>query len=446
MQINIAESIRETLAELNPVGLYGIGTLSLVHNPASFGEQRKSLRPPSMKLHFSESNSSNTHLFNWLQEKYNISTHDAEKAFKKFCEKLLNALVNYGKVNIKGIASFKQDENMSLACTPDQDFVNLFYKGLPEIPVSHIDRRDLSGYSPLVPIGKVINNDDNESDDISSISNIDKSSNLESDIIETTDEEESIEFVREEFDSADEEESFELIKEEFDTEDEEESFEFVREEFDAEDEEESFELRREDLTLPVVIPKSQDNTKTATKEEVNKTPSFDPGVTWDSKPVNSNYEADSIFNGRNIALLLGLLLLLILCYFGCQKLFNLSNDSVPNADDKAILENTIMTYADSLENGLIENEEFTFKGVPLPDKCIIITGAFKRARNSIRMHDKLLREGYDVFQSVEGGLTRVGFKFDCKEVDLEEYLQNIRRTISKKAWYLDPSLYVEYEQ
>lgn len=411
MQIDIAESIRETLAELNPVGLYGIGTLSLVHNPASFGEQRKSLKAPTMSLHFSESNSSNTLLFKWLQEKYDISKSDAEKSFKIFCEKLLNGLVNYGKVNIKGIASFRQNDELALSCTPDKDFVNLFYKGLPEIPISHIDRRDLKDPA-LSTVASPIVLDEPDS------------------IVESNPEVDShTEIIPIRDGSASEETDYE------------ETFEITRKDFIVDDEA-AIEIK------PIV----QDNTKVVAQMDSNVASSlkegsvdtFDATATWDPQPINTNHDADSIFNGRNIALLLGLLLLLILGYFGCQKFFNSSSDDAISPVDPVEANHVAMTHADSISNGLIA-ESFTFKGVPLPEKCIIVTGVFKKSRNAIRMQDLLLSKGYDVFQSVENGLTRVGFRFECREVDLEGYLQNVRRSISKKAWYLDPSLYVEYE-
>jgi len=418
LQIDIAESIRETLAEFNPVGLYGIGTLSLNHIPASFGEQRRTLLPPYMQLHFKESNSSNTHLFNWLQEKYEISQKDAESVFKAFCEKLLNALVNYGKVNITGIVSFYQSDNKSLEFIPDKDFTDLFYKGLPEIPALHIDKseRTIQTDSNLTGLKETEDNDHSSlefdiSPEIEKV-NDNEEKNVKNDLTSQIEKSAEIDL------DSDYEESFEILRNDF-----------ISESVEPE---------------PKVVPIDKLNLtiNEANKQTINE--SFDSNATWDPTPVNTDHASDSLFNGRNIALVIGLLLLALLGYFGCKKYLDTSDPVEPNGINTIQNEIPVMSHQDSLDNNLIQIEP-TYKGVALPERCAIVTGAFKKSRNAIRMQDRLLTEGYDVFQSVEDGLTRVGFKFDCRDVDLEEYLQNIRKTISEKAWYLDPSLYVEYE-
>ncbi|MDF1699144.1 MAG: hypothetical protein P1U56_25040, partial [Saprospiraceae bacterium] len=77
---------------------------------------------------------------------------------------------------------------------------------------------------------------------------------------------------------------------------------------------------------------------------------------------------------------------------------------------------------------------------------IIIVGSFMKTINAIKMTSLLERKGYKAFKSVYKGYTRVGFKYACDNEDLEEYLQEVRKTISKKAWYLDPDLEVAYSQ
>jgi predicted transcriptional regulator len=70
-------------------------------------------------------------------------------------------------------------------------------------------------------------------------------------------------------------------------------------------------------------------------------------------------------------------------------------------------------------------------------KCIIITGAFKSAKYQNLMIERLKENGYDVFTEKKGRLTRVGLQFECHEKDLEKYLQAVRETLDKDAWYLD---------
>lgn len=70
-------------------------------------------------------------------------------------------------------------------------------------------------------------------------------------------------------------------------------------------------------------------------------------------------------------------------------------------------------------------------------KCVIITGAFKSAKYRDLMIEKLRDSGYDIFTEKKGRLTRVGLQFECHEKDLEKYLQAVRETLEKEAWYLD---------
>lgn len=70
-------------------------------------------------------------------------------------------------------------------------------------------------------------------------------------------------------------------------------------------------------------------------------------------------------------------------------------------------------------------------------KCVIITGAFKSTKYRDLMIERLRANGYDIFSEKKGKLTRVGIQFECHEKDLEKYLQAIRDTLDKEAWYLD---------
>ena len=62
------------------------------------------------------------------------------------------------------------------------------------------------------------------------------------------------------------------------------------------------------------------------------------------------------------------------------------------------------------------------------------------------MKDRVSNLGYEVYTESLGNYTRVGLVFECGEnTDLEAFIQKIRRELAAKAWYLDPTLYVEYE-
>ncbi|NNE14738.1 MAG: hypothetical protein HKO66_13670 [Saprospiraceae bacterium] len=418
MQIDIAESIRETLAERNPVGLYGLGTLSLDHVPADFGHLRKSLYPPKMDMIFTETMSNNSAIIDWLSLKYDITIEEAQKAFTSFCEKLLNAMVNYGKVNLQGVAYFYKDEDQILRCEPDQQFLSLFYRGLPEVEISLLSaNKDVITPPPVVPVDKPDSQSQLIENDIETIE--DNFGNIEEEIELIEDKAEEIEEVQEREEPI-EHEAFDISL--------------------TNEKEESESLGS--TATPVIvneISETVDNTKVVQSELTEPTNE----VTWNPDNSNAKWdEGDSIFNLKTLLLLLALLLLLCIGYYACNKLMN-NKGVLPPSDDPT---NLIDEDNPDLAAGLIDSSSLENGTVALPEKCIIITGAFKYSRNAIRMQDKLVRAGYDVYKETNGNLTRVGFKYDCKNENLEDYLQNIRRTISKKAWYLDPSLYVEYEQ
>ncbi len=77
------------------------------------------------------------------------------------------------------------------------------------------------------------------------------------------------------------------------------------------------------------------------------------------------------------------------------------------------------------------------------EKCVIITGYFTNASNIIKMTSKVENLGYEVFLEDVGVGTRVGIKFDCTNMDLKQKIYNIRDSVTKDAWYLQPSLKVE---
>ena len=78
-----------------------------------------------------------------------------------------------------------------------------------------------------------------------------------------------------------------------------------------------------------------------------------------------------------------------------------------------------------------------------PSECIIITGVFSRQKYADEMILRMKTAGYIPYAEKEGEVLRVGFKFECSDTDLKEYLRNVRRLIAKDAWYLQPSLHVD---
>lgn len=82
--------------------------------------------------------------------------------------------------------------------------------------------------------------------------------------------------------------------------------------------------------------------------------------------------------------------------------------------------------------------------IPANGRCVIITGSLSKMKHILKMENMLASKGYTVYKSMHNDLTRVGITFECQEVELEAFVQKIRREVDAKAWYLDPSITVAY--
>jgi len=80
-----------------------------------------------------------------------------------------------------------------------------------------------------------------------------------------------------------------------------------------------------------------------------------------------------------------------------------------------------------------------------PTECVIILGAYESARNAMKMSTKISQLGYTPYEEYFDTMdvTRVGFKFDCSEKDLNDFMHEVRKEIAEDAWYLVPRITVE---
>ena len=394
MKIDIAESIREVLDDWHPVSIEGIGTIRLQQIPASFGNQRKSLLPPKVQISFDRKLEENNYLEKWLRLKYDINKDKVKAVIKAFNERVLNTLVNYGKVNLSGVALFYKDENDRITCKGNENFLNLYYKGLPEIDIEIVkekvdNKNDLSIVPNLVTTDSSV-----EVVDIKESAPIIQDKDIPTVGLNTTIADELKLDVEKDIVIGSVNTAENIILS-------------INEKFANEDVNSSDMLSEEDSF--------NGNEMNGSNNELRKS------TNWPLYLVTAL-----------IAILLGLM-----CFKGCQYW----NDNHKNAmvtDHLDTDSQSVSEVLDTLETSSsipAINQEF----------CIIITGVFSKPKNVIRMQDELTRQGYEVYKEVYGNLTRVGIGFKCQDADLEAYIQDVRRRLSAKAWYLDPELYVEYE-
>lgn len=166
-----------------------------------------------------------------------------------------------------------------------------------------------------------------------------------------------------------------------------------------------------------------------------------------------NYNDDEDTNWlKPLFWILGLVLLSALLYKGCEQYRNsqvkdpqLVIDDTPAVNDD--LKNGDEATNDEVVNDSTHNES-TNKPATItsrPTECVIILGAFESARNAMKMSTKVSSLGYQPYEEYFDTMdvTRVGFKFDCRDKDLRDFIYEVRKEIAPDAWYLVPRITVE---
>lgn len=147
----------------------------------------------------------------------------------------------------------------------------------------------------------------------------------------------------------------------------------------------------------------------------------------------------------------GLVLLSVLLFKGCEAYK--SNQVKQKVDP---IDTTIVDVDKSNGEQEVSDKRNIEKGtgtavvdsaikVNKPTECVIILGAFESARNAMKMSTKVSQMGYEPYEEYFDTMdvTRVGFKFDCSQKDLKDFMIEVRKDIAKDAWYLVPRITVE---
>ncbi len=75
-----------------------------------------------------------------------------------------------------------------------------------------------------------------------------------------------------------------------------------------------------------------------------------------------------------------------------------------------------------------------------PQECIIIIGSYRNESNINEMLYKIKDKGLVSYTEKYGPYIRVGFTFDCRNVDLETYISQVREQLGDQSWYLVPNV------
>lgn len=406
MKINLAESIREVLFDRNPVSIYGLGTLCLRQIPADYGEDRRTLLPPTMVLDFIESSSSNKHLQEWLQLKYEISNQDADKAIRQFSELVLNNLLNYGSVNINGVADLERDGDNDIKCIADESLLSSFYAGMPEVSLELPQEKEEQQISSIAAIPSITETESHS---------------------ESKEDKPEAELSEEEQQSSDSLKETELSEAKDPTIEPGEIIEESQKEIEAED---------------MIVFDLESELK-----RIEEVPVQDEEA---EVPPLIHYQHTEIDDEPNYKRIWGSILIVIALLISCFLIYDACNVYKHN---KAIKQNEAhenkginlseAEAGDDTAAAMLEGSELDPQPAAL-DSCIIITGVFASQNNVSKMIDKVRSFGYQPYTEVNGLYVRTGLIFECSDKDLESFIRQVRRQISAKAWYLQPELYVAY--
>ena len=510
MEIDVASAIEEMLDRRKTVSINGLGSLVLENYSAKVSDDGGSIRPPSAKLAYYDTQTKNKSLRKYISEEYNITREQAAKAISKFSESVVNALSNYGEVNIKGVV-YIQRKSGQIHVKASDSFITKYYKGLS--PVS-IDNKSTSGdklksRADKGVIGQAAATIAATTAAVTSASNklsVDKPTSASA-VPSTAGTANKL--------SADKPSASSAVPS-------------------------TAGAANKPVAKPYSPPPASASKKAAIPVSSTPTPQGPPPAKPVSPPIKAPTPAanslpksstsqpatglsiNELFSANNpstekstaniktnqnkaitsghtntnekvipptttnynnnpappppvyvkektgwggpILGLLGLLLFCFLMYKGCNKIMgynegatstvaDTTEEGMQNAGERAEstsakaseLSGSDAENNNSNADGGTEDYESSSTGAGTDlSECIIITGVFSRYSNIDKMINLIERKGYQSYQEAYGSYTRVGLTFDCKNVDLESYLSKIRKQISRRAWYLQPELYVEY--
>ncbi|MDA8692696.1 hypothetical protein N9L92_01450 [Saprospiraceae bacterium] len=402
MHIDVAATIREVLDDMEAVYITGIGTIKLKHISAYFSDNGTTLSPPQMVLDVNDSITPNNPLIQAISNNYGLSKDEASNVVSSFNKKLITNLVNYKKVYLKGIALIKRTDNGKVKVEPITKDLYNYYNGLNKV----------QAFSVIKSTKAVIEKSDNTPVLVTPIKEVtpDRTngvvapdSSLKTKNTVTTPPKSSY--------VAPTKETPPLIN------------------------------APSNQLADVSKSEVKTNEAARTSFVTDKSPQVTPVYQFDEKKPSILWP---------LILATALILIALLCYKACSNYtFSGNNDkgshSGMNIEEVDVLDGVTPTDSISAE-ALSEMRNNKGSLIPISGKCKIITGVFGRNVNAYRMRDLVRNEGYEVYTESLGDYTRVGLEFNCnEETDLESFLQEVRREIAAKAWYLDPSLYVEYE-
>jgi hypothetical protein len=393
MKIDIPYFIRQVLREQRKVYLPEIGTFILSQSPAQISDDKSLIHPPSLNILFNDEPSVDQSLKKYIQETDKFSNSKIDKAISDYSQSAFNKLININSNKIEGLGTLIRNEELDVVSfEPALDLFTKEYKNLSSLSIKPIERiKESSAVDYVI---------DTQDQSVRPESKFGWLQPIIAGIMiavlvimfaimfkKCSNKDATMFNDPNEATGALEESTLEGTTDTFTGKTETQSI------ADLEKKYQEVDKMLEGTSIP-------DETDSKLNEELKQL--------IDNSKVNKNEtkKADAFAEAA------------------------VEEEPVVKT---AVVENTAGTenkYADI---------------IPESGKCIIILGSLKKASNITRMISLIEREGKKAYTSQYNGMTRVGFSFDCSDVDIDVYLNEIRKRLSSKAWYLDPTVSIPYK-
>lgn len=411
MEINVVNIIIDSLMANGKCSIDGLGTFVLNKSTAVLDAQSNTYIAPSKTIVFTDELHSDYSLSDELLKVYPFSEAKSNKIVRQFSNKVLNGLINFDQVKLKNLGRLKSRKN-GIEFEISNTLQDILDASSPSV--------DLAPFKDAVAKRAKANK---EAEDLAEKARIKE--------VEVADAKAKLE----------------------------------------ESKQYSERLATAEESHPSVLPiSSADETvvpELKSPPPIITPPTVDPKTTIGA--TNSNYKSTAASHvehkeGFWSIWLPWLLLLFLLAglFWGINKIVKLSqatdevqtfgnNFSTTTDEDVYVGEDEVSNEEGEDESNEIEsNDETTSvdkdgnqesnKTHTSLSECVIITGVYRKQHNIDSMVSKIKGAGYEVYTEPSGHYTRIGFSFNCKNVDLQSVIDEVRQTIAKDAWYLVPDV------
>ena len=395
MKIDIPYYIRQVLREQRKVYIPEVGTFNVLQSPARISDDKSRIYPPTLDIEFKDGLSDDKSLKKYIQDTGKFSNKKINTAITEYSQSIYNNLINLNANKIDGIGALSRNEELDkVTFEPTLDLFTKEYKNLKPLSIHPIDR-------------------------IKENTAIDHAVNMEGQVVRAESKYRWLQPILAGILIA----ALVVL---------------------------AWTIYSDRNTDSMLYHNPDESSEV--QEEINSNDAvdtfFDEASTKKELSLDAKYkEVDKMLDGDPTSEESEAKL--------DEELEELEDNTKSNLDAVAKVKTEVVDVVKDIPKAIIE-ETVTEKTaetpknkyeaiIPQSGKCIIILASLKKASNITRMISVIERDGKKAYTSQYKGITRVGFTFDCSNVDLDVYLTDIRKRLASKAWYLDPTLAIPYK-